>query len=153
MLNQHHKSQLRGKNEVLSEKLKFIHEKLVKEFRATSFSPAKESPRIHPANRTILDYQTVNARQMRIKRESPCLGLRFMPIKLSEFLELKFRFSVTSRSSHVFVRFPLGTGKHFLSDSCLAFSEMRVKNLAFIYYNYIKQEDFRLLILAIFRFS
>jgi hypothetical protein len=36
-----------------------------------------------PITRLNLDKIT---RKMRIKRESPCLGLRFMPIKLGEFI-------------------------------------------------------------------
>lgn len=94
MLNQHHKSQLRGK----SDKKYFLYissfdeTKLgeVKEFRARLFTIL---PRIalivRPATKgfTILDYHSepsITIKPMRIKRESPCLGLRFMPIKLSK---------------------------------------------------------------------
>ena len=58
-------------------------------------------------------------------------------------------------SSFVFVRFPSARKSLFIASSNSCFS-LFLKELIppFIYYNYIKQEDFfRLLILAIFRFS
>lgn len=95
MLNQHHKSQLRGKSEVRQWKIKFLFMKNFK--REWS---ANERKRISRKNLPILDYHTepsINIKPMRIKRESPCLGLRFMPIKLSEF-----RLFMTSQSLEFF---------------------------------------------------
>lgn len=95
MLNQHHKSQLRGKKKVVKYSVKslklyswktlseFEVQRNVKEFRASTSTVSEK--KLSKRKRSILEYQTVNIKPMRIKRESPCLGLRFMPIKLSEF--------------------------------------------------------------------
>lgn len=82
MLNQHHKSQLRGEK---SDKKSYS-------WKTSEWSETNERKRIsrekHFSWIIILDYHGDNSvtiiKSMRIKRESPCLGLRFMPIKLSK---------------------------------------------------------------------
>lgn len=62
-----------------------------------NFAPRKETHK-----EGTLDYHSepsVTIKSMRIKRESPCLGLRFMPIKLSKFIEV-YRDVMTKLVAH-----------------------------------------------------
>lgn len=85
MLNQHHKSQLRGEKK---------RQKSYSWKTFSEWSETNERKRISREKRytriIILDYHGDSSvtiiKSMRIKRESPCLGLRFMPIKLSKYL-------------------------------------------------------------------
>lgn len=151
-LNQYHKSQLRGEKKKRQKKnylWKTLFESEVKTERkricAILFTLNFVS------EFTILDYHSepsITIKPMRIKRESPCLGLRFMPIKLS-----KISLIMTSWQHWIFyssrcqcVRFFFDNAwKHLIVHSSFAIfypSSDRREKSSFIQINYVKEESF-----------